>query len=191
MTVDGTTRRRRARLLLAIAAATAVVGGSLAAGAVTVTVKTTPVAGWSTNGAVYATAIIGDTVYAGGNFTQVRNQGGSQTVARTNLACGAYTLELFGLSCPPPEIAINDFGSSGQGGGTTASGFAPTRVGQPASPVQISWSTAYPEWTMQQASEVTGFFSDWSQPPAIVDGRYAVTNVPSTNHLFFRLRKEP
>src|SRR4051812_47121335 len=86
MTVDGTMRRRRARLLLAIAAATAVVGGSLAAGAVTVTVTTAPVAGWSTNGAVYATAIVGNTVYAGGNFTQVRNQGGSQTVARTNLA---------------------------------------------------------------------------------------------------------
>ena len=86
MTVDGTTRRRRARLLMAIVAATAVVGGSLVAGAVTVTVKTVPVAGWSTNGAVYATAIVGNTVYAGGNFTQVRSQGGTQTAARTNLA---------------------------------------------------------------------------------------------------------
>ena len=35
---------------------------------------------------MYATAVIGDTVYAGGNFSQVRNQGGTQTLARANLA---------------------------------------------------------------------------------------------------------
>src|SRR6478609_4757242 len=79
-------RRRRRTGLLALVATVAVVGGALVAGAVPVTVTTTPVPGWSTNGAVYATAIIGNTVYAGGNFTQVRNQGGTQTAARANLA---------------------------------------------------------------------------------------------------------
>jgi hypothetical protein len=81
---DRTTRR--ARWALVVAAAVAVVGAGLAAGAVPVTVTATPVAGWSTNGPVYATAIIGNTVYAGGSFTQVRSQGGGQTVTRTNLA---------------------------------------------------------------------------------------------------------
>src|SRR5690349_2815115 len=85
-TVERSAWRRRARLILALVASLAVVGAALAAGAATVTVNSAPVAGWSTNGPVYATAVIGNTVYAGGRFTQVRNQGGTQTVARTNLA---------------------------------------------------------------------------------------------------------
>ena len=55
-------------------------------GAAPVAYSPTPVAGWSTNGPVYAVLIVGDTVYAGGNFTQVRGPGGSPTLARSYLA---------------------------------------------------------------------------------------------------------
>lgn len=46
----------------------------------------TPIAGWSTNGTVYAVAVHGDTVYLGGSFTSVRGPGGSPTQARVNVA---------------------------------------------------------------------------------------------------------
>ncbi len=44
-----------------------------------------PIAGWSTNGPVHAVKIVGDIVYVGGDFSQVRGPGGSPVVARTNL----------------------------------------------------------------------------------------------------------
>ena len=62
-------------------AALLVVGalGLPSVGAAPVAFSPTPVAGWSTNGPVYAVLIVGDTVYAGGDFTQVRGPGGSPT----------------------------------------------------------------------------------------------------------------
>ncbi len=56
------------------------------AGAAPVAFSPTPIAGWSTNGAVYAVLIVGDTVYAGGSFTQVRGPGGTPTASRLRLA---------------------------------------------------------------------------------------------------------
>jgi chitodextrinase len=44
-----------------------------------------PIAGWSTNGPVHAVKIVGDRVYVGGEFTQVRGPGGTPVVARSNL----------------------------------------------------------------------------------------------------------
>jgi hypothetical protein len=76
--------RVRAAVVLAVATATTV--AAVPAGAVPVAVTTVPAAGWSTNGPVYATVVIGNTVYAGGSFTQVRDQSGTQVVNRTNLA---------------------------------------------------------------------------------------------------------
>jgi trimeric autotransporter adhesin len=46
----------------------------------------TPIAGWSTNGQVRKVLIVGNTVYAGGTFTQVTGPGGSPTLDRSNLA---------------------------------------------------------------------------------------------------------
>ena len=41
--------------------------------------STTPIAGWSTNGIVRTVLIVGDTVYAGGDFTAVHGPGGTPT----------------------------------------------------------------------------------------------------------------
>jgi hypothetical protein len=72
----------------AVLAGLMVVGGLAVAdaGAAPIRYQPTPVAGWSTNGIVKAVLVAGDTVYVGGQFTQVRGPGGSPTAARTNLA---------------------------------------------------------------------------------------------------------
>jgi chitodextrinase len=44
-----------------------------------------PIAGWSTNGPVHAVKIVGNRVYVGGQFTQVRGPSGTPVVARANL----------------------------------------------------------------------------------------------------------
>jgi chitodextrinase len=46
----------------------------------------TPLAGWSTNGTVYAVEIHGDTVYLGGRFTAVSAPGGGASQPRVNVA---------------------------------------------------------------------------------------------------------
>ena len=51
----------------------------------TVVYNQTPISGWSTNGPVRVVKVVGDRVYAGGSFTQVRPPGGGAAVARQNL----------------------------------------------------------------------------------------------------------
>jgi hypothetical protein len=78
--------RRAGSIAVAILATVATVNlvGLPSVGAAPVPFATTPLAGWSTNGTVRAVLIVGDTVYAGGDFTQVRL--GTQTLNRSRLA---------------------------------------------------------------------------------------------------------
>src|SRR6478609_8110179 len=45
-----------------------------------------PIASWRVDGVGYATAVVGDTVYIGGDFATVRSPDGGTVVARANLA---------------------------------------------------------------------------------------------------------
>jgi len=88
----------------------------------------------------------------------------------TNLVCDNYSLELFGLPCPSPTLAI-------------AHEAAPSKV-------RVHWSTAYPGWTAQQENKTKGTFSDLTQVPVIVAGKYALTNMTATtSNRFYRLKK--
>jgi hypothetical protein len=66
--------------------ATSVVSSPAALAATAVPYSSTPVASWRTDGVGYATAIIGNTAYVGGDFTHVISPNGSQTLSRTGLA---------------------------------------------------------------------------------------------------------
>jgi len=76
------------RWAVAVVAAIVTVGalGLPAAGAAPVEFSPTPLNGWTTNGTVRAVLIVGETVYVGGDFTQVRGPGGTPTLARARLA---------------------------------------------------------------------------------------------------------
>ncbi|MEZ5407115.1 MAG: hypothetical protein R2761_03755 [Acidimicrobiales bacterium] len=74
-----------AAAIVALVLVALVVFTSLPAGAAPIGFTPTPRDGWDTNGTVYATKIVGDTLYLGGSFTQVRSASG-QVEARTNLA---------------------------------------------------------------------------------------------------------
>jgi hypothetical protein len=63
----------------------AMIGMASPAVAATVPFGTVPLDRWDTNGKVYATKIVGGTVYIGGSFSQVRSPSGA-TSTRTNLA---------------------------------------------------------------------------------------------------------
>ena len=73
-----------AALLLVTGVCVGIVGTAERADAVVI-YDETPIAGWSTNGPVRVVKVVGDRVYAGGSFTQVRPPGGGAAVARTNL----------------------------------------------------------------------------------------------------------
>ena len=75
----------------------------------------------------------------------------------TNLPCANYSLEIFGLTCPPPALALE------------ADSVRPK--------LKVDWSTAYPGWTLQQKTGITGVFSNAPLTPAIVGGRYTLTNI--------------
>jgi autotransporter-associated beta strand protein len=86
-----------------------------------------------------------------------------------NLACSNYSLQLFGLPCPPPRLAIEP-------------DAIPTKL-------KVDWSTAYPGWTAQQEGNLTGVYSNVAQLPAIINGRYAITNISPITNQFYRLKQ--
>ena len=91
----------------------------------------------------------------------------------TNVVCPNYTLELFGLPCLPPTLHITK-------------DVAPNKV-------LLHWSSAYPDYRLQStnALRVSGpnAFSNVAATPAIVDGKYTVTNTAAPPRQFFRLAK--
>jgi hypothetical protein len=103
-------------------------------------------------------------VPAGSNFVLV------VMAQATNLVCDNYALQLFGLPCPPPTLAI-------------------TNDTAPAS-VRVHWSTAYPGFTAQQSDKLAGgAFTNVLQPPVILNSRYSLTNLHTTTNQFYRLKK--
>jgi hypothetical protein len=96
------------------------------------------------------------------NFTLVVMQ------QATNLVCEDYTIELFGLPCPLPTLVVESDSVSNR--------------------LRVDWSTAYPGWIAQSASQLNGTFSNAPQAPAIVNGRYAITNIAATTNQFYRLK---
>ena len=78
--------RTRRGAALGVALAVVLMGIATFAAAAPVPFSPTPLAGWSTNGKVRAVLIVGDTVYAGGDFTSVRPPGGGPAVARARIA---------------------------------------------------------------------------------------------------------
>jgi len=91
----------------------------------------------------------------------------------TNVVCPDYTLELFGLPCPPPTLSIAKDTTPGK--------------------VLLQWSTAYPEFSLQKtnalAGQSPGAFTDIDPARTIVSGRYTVTNSLTAPKQFFRLSK--
>lgn len=81
---SGVKRRIRVVLLTVMIIAGSV--GVAPAGAATVRFSNRPVAGWRAVGVGQAVLVVGDTVYVGGDFSTIRNNSGSATVSRANLA---------------------------------------------------------------------------------------------------------
>jgi len=84
------------------------------------------------------------------------------------------------------------FASRGGRFNTLSSGPPPRlAIGREAAPqnVRIHWSTAYPGWIAQSARKVTGTYTKVPLVPIMVNGRFALTNLPATSNGFFRLRE--
>jgi hypothetical protein len=98
------------------------------------------------------------------NFTLV------VTAQAINLVCNNCTLQLFGLPCPPPVLAI-------------------TNDTIPAT-VRVHWSTAFPGFTAQQSgTTIKGTFTNIIQSPVILNSRYSITNIHVVTNQFYRLKK--
>jgi hypothetical protein len=94
------------------------------------------------------------------------------TALDTNLVCDTYTLELFGLPCPPPVLHI-------------AKDAAPNKV-------LLQWSSAYPGYRLQSANGLPAPgpipFGNVATPPVLVGGKFAVSNSVAAPRQFFRLK---
>lgn len=85
-----------------------------------------------------------------------------------DIGCDNYTLELFGLPCPPPALSI----------------------AKDSDKVLLQWSSAYPDFHLQAANSIDGSgFSNVLVPRALAGGKFGVTNPISEPREFFRLLK--
>jgi autotransporter-associated beta strand protein len=93
------------------------------------------------------------------------------TLWTPGIGCDDYTLELFGLPCPPPTLSI-------------AKDNRPNEV-------LLRWSSAYPDFGLQSANPFNGAinFSRVPTPPVLVSGKFTVTNATTEPQKFFRLSK--
>lgn len=95
------------------------------------------------------------------------------TARDTNLLCDSYSLELFGLPCPPPTLHI-------------ARDAAPDKV-------LLQWSSAYPDFRLQSANSLTSQgpsgFGNAVTRPVLSGGKFAITNATAAPHQFFQLVK--
>ncbi len=81
--------------------------------------------------------------------------------------CDNYTLELFGLPCPPPALSI----------------------AKDSDKVLLQWSSAYPDFHLQSANAIDSVFSNVLAPRVLAAGKFGVTNAISGPREFFRLLK--
>jgi hypothetical protein len=88
--------------------------------------------------------------------------------------CGNYTLQLYGLPCPPPTLHIS-------------------HLATPPNRVRLFWSTAYPDFQLQRSASLDGVppfpFVNVSTLPVVTAGDYNVTNSATANDDYFRLRQ--
>ena len=107
---------------------------------------------------------------AGAKFVVVVNE---VNPTGPNQGCGNYTLDLYGLPCPPPSLHI-------------ARDAGPDKV-------RLFWSTAYPDFQLQRSSSLNGTppfpFANVPAVPFVIGGDYNVTNSATANDDYFRLRK--
>lgn len=97
-----------------------------------------------------------------------------QVSARTvNLPCADYTLELFGLPCPPPTLRIAHAATENQ--------------------VVVSWTTSDPGFSLQVAERLAGeldqTWTESSQRGIVSHGSYTVTNAATGAQTWYRLHK--
>ena len=106
-------------------------------------------------------------VPAGSNFVLV------VCTRAEDIGCDNYWLELFGLPCAPPILHI-------------AKDAAPNKV-------LLQWGTAYPGWRLESTNALRSpgpnAFVNITTTPAILDGKYTVTNSAAQPRQFFRLAK--
>jgi subtilisin-like proprotein convertase family protein len=101
-------------------------------------------------------------VPAGARFIVVVNE------VNAGDGCGTYSLNLFGLPCPPPTLYISRTAVPNQ--------------------VRVYWPDSAVGYQLQTAVSLTGPWGNVAIPPELADGYFNVTNTASGPQRFFRLR---
>jgi autotransporter-associated beta strand protein len=95
----------------------------------------------------------------------------NDTQPAASSTCSNYTLEIFGLPCPPPRLDIARDALQDQ--------------------ARLFWSTAYPRHQLERTPVLTTppVFTPVTNTPVVVAGKYTVTNTTSGAQNHYRLRK--